>query len=113
MKNTVKEMANGNTKLERLLVLAIEEAVMTELVEYDALDKYNHLEQQLLNNEALTQAERKPSNIDYSTYEGATLAQDKAEHFTNVILNHMNKEQFEQMILDIETLEFNAEQMLF
>lgn len=92
-------------------IQAIYDNIYSELVDIDALDKWQHMTQQLLNGEELTQAERQPSGLDPANIKVDKLFQQKAEEFTTIIIELMTIKEFNYWIMDVEHLKIVASKL--
>lgn len=92
-------------------VQAIYDNIYSELVDIDALDKWQHMTQQLMNGEVLTQAKRQPTGLDPADIKVDKFLQKKAEEFTTIIIELMTIEEFNYWIMDVEHLKIVASKL--
>lgn len=104
----INEVANNERELKKYF-WRINETVMHELTDYDALDKYVHMINQIKNGEELTEAERVETNFDFSDYETCTLIQKLAKQFTDFLIDNMEVKDFSDWIIDFDVIKFDVE----
>lgn len=92
-------------------IQAIYNNIYSELVDIDALDKWEHMTQQLLKGEELTQAERQPSGLDPANIKVDKAFQQLAEEFTTIVIELMTIKEFNYWVMDIEQLKIVASKL--
>lgn len=104
----INEVASNEKELKRYF-WRINETVMHELTDYDALDKYVHMINQIKNDEELTEAARVETNFDFGDYETCTLIQKLSEQFTDFLIYNMEVQDFSNWIIDFDVVKFDVE----
>lgn len=107
----IKEVTNNNEELMEDYFYAIHETVLNEITEYDALDKYIHMRNQIKEGKTLTQAPRVATNFDFSDYDTIRMVERKSDDIAYFLIHNMEVNDFSEWIKDFDRIKFEAEKL--
>ncbi|PTK30838.1 hypothetical protein [Staphylococcus hominis] len=107
----IEEVTNNNEELMADYFYVIHETILNEIIEYDALDKYIHMKNQVEEGKTLTQAPRVATNLDFTDNATLRVVERKSDDIAYFLIHNIEFNDFSEWIKDFDRIKFEAERL--